>query len=439
MSEEDDDERTHRPTGRLSRLARLSSMTASVAARSLTQRVVGVFQDEETSEESAKKARTKNAELIAGTFGELKGAAMKVGQMLSADPELLPDEFKDALATLHSEAPPMDFDMVRGVIEDALGGQLEDHFSAFGEEPIGAASIGQVHRATTHDGTDVAVKVQYPGIADTLDSDLKNLKSLMNLGRVHIDRDRLETYFHEVREVILREGDYLNEADNLERFQLVWRDLPGVRAPIPVHELTRKTVLTMEFIEGERLWNFLDESDSDTATDVAQRVVTAYISMVHEHRLLHADPHPGNFLVDTEGAVVFLDLGAVRDYDAAFSEGLLTIIEGMWEVDLEKVQETWQELGFVDEKIDPDTVYEWLEMILQPLLEDVEFDFGGWKIHEMALKFTKDNPSIMTFAPPKEAVFYLRVLAGLRGLLGRTNVKLNAHQIARAAHARLRG
>lgn len=423
----------HKSTSRFARFAKLSSMTAGVAARHLTQRVVSAFQTEEEAEAARKKHLESSASTIAATLGELKGAAMKVGQMLSTDPELLPPEITDALSTLQKDAPPMDLPMVRGVIEEALGGVLEDHFTSFSDKPIGAASIGQVHRATTTDGQDVAVKVQYPGIADSIESDLKNLGALLNLARAKLPRERVDAYLEEVTEVIKREGDYLHEADTLERFQTVLKDVEGVRVPIPVYELCRKNVLTMEYIDGVRLSDWLSEQDDDTKTRTGRRVIDAYIEMVHTHGALHADPHPGNFLVDKDENVVFLDLGCVRDYDLAFSDGLIAMLVALWHHDLEALQAAWRELGFRDDGVDPEVVYEWLEIALEPLLTDRELDFGAWRVHEAGMQFVKKNPSILGFAPPREAIFYLRVLAGLRGMFAASGVKVNAYRMSREA------
>ena len=426
-------ERIHKSTSRFARFAKLSSMTAGVAARHLGQRMASAFQTEEEAEEARRRELTRSANTIAATFGELKGAAMKVGQMLSTDPEILPTEISDALSSLQKDAPPMDFPMVREVVEEALGGVLEDHFSDFSQAPIGAASIGQVHRAVTRDGQPVAVKIQYPGIADTIESDLKNLGSLLNLARAKVPRERVDAYLEEVTEVIKRESDYLHEADTLERFQTVLRDVEGVRVPIPHYELTRKNLLTMQFIEGERLSDWLEHQDEETKNRIGHRLVDAFIEMVHTHGALHADPHPGNFMVDTEGNVVFLDLGCVRDYDMSFSDGLIQILTGMWQHDLDTMQAAWQQLGFRDGGIDPDLVYDWLEIVLEPLLVDRPFDFGAWKVHESAMHFVKKNPAILGFNPPREAIFYLRVLAGLRGMFAASNLQVNAYRLSRDA------
>jgi predicted unusual protein kinase regulating ubiquinone biosynthesis (AarF/ABC1/UbiB family) len=427
-------------TGRFGRFARLSGLGASVAARHLTQRVVSAFQSKDDAAVGRSRALERSAEHIVTAMGELKGAAMKIGQMLSTDPDLLPPELAARLTGLQKDAPPMELSMVREVVEAALGVPLEEVFSAFSERPIGAASIGQVHRATTRAGQEVAVKVQYPGIADTIESDMKNLGALMNLARASVPKERLDTYLDEVTTVLKRESDYLWEADQLERFHVVFKHVEGVVCPEPIHELTRKDVLVMTFIEGERLYGWFErQTDEALKSRQARRLITAYVEMMHRHTVLHADPHPGNFLVDTEGRIVFLDMGCVREYERPFVDQLLDLMEHMWRGDLEGAIATCNAMGFRVDGVEPEVVWDYLELLLEPLLTDRDFDFGAWPIHERGMSYVKDNPSLLSFAPPREAVFYLRVLAGLRGLLAGTGVKVNAHQLARdwvAAHHR---
>jgi ubiquinone biosynthesis protein len=342
----------------------------------------------------------------------------------------------------------MPFDQVRDVVEKALGGSLSDHFTMFSEEPIGAASIGQVHRATLRDGMAVAVKVQYPGIADTIRSDVKNLGSLMNLARAQLPRDRVDSYLEEVASVLERESDYLREADNLERFHVVLRDVEGVKVPTPVHELTRKNVLTMEMFNGRRLEDWLATASPEHKAAQGRRLLTAYVEMMHRHGALHADPHPGNFMVlegelstTKEGLSVppigLLDLGCVRDYELSFTDDLIRLLAAMWHHDVDALQAAWRSMGFSDKGIDPEMIYEWLTLVLEPLLVDREFDFGTWHVQDRLMRFVLDNPKLKTWAPPREVIFYMRVLAGMRGLLHKTGVKLNAYAISRAvAHER---
>ncbi len=438
----DDDEKKRAPppsqgsssgpsSGRFTRFARLSTLTAGVTARHMAQKLVATFQSDADALRSSKKARERSAGQIAQTLGELKGAAMKVGQMLSTDPELLPDEIVQQLATLQSNAPPMDGATVRRVVAAALGGTVEDHFAYFSDEPIGAASIGQVHRATTKDGMHVAVKVQYPGIAGTIRDDMKNVGALLNLARAKIPKERVDEYLEELTAGLEQESDYEHEAANLERFQFVLRDTPGVRAPIPVHELTRKNVLTMQLMDGVRLADWLVTATPEQAQAAGMKLLVAYISMIHRHGALHADPHPGNFLVDKDGNIGLLDLGCVRDYPMQFTDDLIRLLAALWKHDVLELQQCWRKLGFLDAGVDREVVYEWLCLVFEPLLVDKEFDFATWRVQDKALAYVKEFPSIVTFAAPKEIVFYTRVLAGMRGLLSKSGVKVNAYRLSR--------
>jgi predicted unusual protein kinase regulating ubiquinone biosynthesis (AarF/ABC1/UbiB family) len=476
MSDGDDPKqppKSESPSGptssRFSRFAKITGLSASVAARHLTQKVVSAFTDEESAQESERRAMAQSAEQMRKTLGELKGAAMKVGQMLATDPEILPPEIAEQLSQLQHSAPPMDLATVRGVVEGALEQKLEDVFTSFSEKPIGAASIGQVHRATTKDGMNVAVKVQYPGIADTIASDMKNLGSLLVIARAQLPKDRVDAYLDEVTTVLQKESDYLNEADNLERFQVLLKDVEGVRVPIPVHELTRKQVLVMELFEGERLEDWLAKAPPEQKTVQGRRFLKAYLEMIHRHGALHADPHPGNFLVLTtmessngaptggrlsgggpasgsagagEGLATatpengvppigILDLGCVRDYPVGFMDDQLRLLAGLWKHDIQALQTTWRKLGFMDKGVDPELIYDWLQLIFEPLTSNKITDFGTWKIHETALRFVLDNPSIKLWAPPREVLFYVRVLAGLRALMHKVGMRLNVYELSR--------
>lgn len=429
-----------KPTSsRFARFARMSGLTAGVTARHLGQKVAGVFQNDEQKKTSEKAAQQKSAQQITKTLGELKGAAMKIGQMMATDPELLPPEMVAELSTLQHSAPPMSFAAVTEVVETAFGKPLSSMFSSFSDKPIGAASIGQVHRATTIEGLDVAVKVQYPGIADTISSDMKNLGALLTMMRVQLPKERVDGYVDEFTKVFEKESDYLKEAENLERFTVLLGKLPGVRVPYPVHELTTKNVLTMEFLDGTRLEPWLANAPVEQKSAQGRRLIEIFLQSVHRNQVLHADPHPGNFLVleneplvDGAPPLGILDAGCVREYDVAFTDALIGFIAGMWRHDLDVLKKSWDDLGFIDKDLDPELIYEWNELILAPLLQNREWDFGAWKVQEDAMKFVLANPRVKMFSPPREVLFYLRTLVGLRGLLAKTGVHVNVYTIARA-------
>ena len=433
-------QKSESPTSsRFARFARMSGLTAGVAARHLGQKVASAFRDDDAQEKAEKQSQMKSATQITKTLGELKGAAMKLGQMLATDPELLPKEMVEELQKLQHSAPPMAFATVKQVIESALGQPLDDVFDDFSEQPIGAASIGQVHRARMKDGTDVAVKVQYPGIADTIVSDMRNLGGLLSLARAQLPKERVDAYLEEVTSVIQAESDYLKEAENLERFQFVLKDLPGVRVPTPVHELTRKNVLVMEYLSGQKIEAWLETAPPEQKAMQGKRLLEVFLQTIHRHHVLHADPHPGNFLIldavpPVDGAPVLgiLDCGCVREYEAAFCDDLIGLLVTVWKHDLEEMQLAWRRLGFMDKGVDVEAIYEWCQIILAPMLRDEDWDFAAWKIQEQAFAFVLANPRVKLWAPPREVLFYMRTLAGLRGLLSKTGLKLNTYRMSRA-------
>ena len=431
---------------RFSRFAKMSSLTAGVAARHFGQKVASAFRDDEQQEKAERESQKKSATQITKTLGEMKGAAMKIGQMMATDPELLPKEMVEEIQKLQHAAPPMPFSTVKEVVESAIGRSLDDVFADFSEAPIGAASIGQVHKATLKvpdgDVRVVAVKVQYPGIAGTIASDMKNLGSLLTLMRASVPKERIDTYLEEVTEVIQAESDYLKEAENLERFHMVLKDLPGVRVPVPVHELTRKNVLVMEFLQGTRIEPWLQQAPPEQKSAIGKRLLEVFLQTIHRHFVLHADPHPGNFLVldgeplvDGAPPLGILDCGCIREYDAAFCDDLIRLLIAMWKADIDALEAGWRHLGFIDKGVERDDVYEWLEIILAPMLQNRDWDFGNWKIQDQAMTFMMAHPKMRLWAPPKEVLFYVRTLVGLRGLLSQTGLKLNTYNMSKAMAA----
>ncbi len=180
------------------------------------------------------------------------------------------------------------------------------------------------------------------------------------------------------------------------------------------------------------LHDWLAEAPQEKRNAYGKRLTDAYVEMLHRHGALHADPHPGNFLVDKNDHIVFLDLGCVRDYDVSFCDDLIRMLVALWKHDVDLLQSTWKKLNFKDDGVDPEIVYEWLCMIMEPLLTNSVFDFGTWKISERAIRFALDNPSLTKFAPPSQVIFYLRVMSGLRGLMHQTGVQLNVYSMSRA-------
>jgi predicted unusual protein kinase regulating ubiquinone biosynthesis (AarF/ABC1/UbiB family) len=440
VSDKEDTKSVHVPTGRLARLGKMGGTATTATARVAMQKLREVVSSQSEKVQQRRDMRARTAKDVADTLAEMKGAAMKVGQLLSMDPQILPPEVRDALKVLQKSAPPMPFDMVRSVISSAFGRPLDEVFGRFEEEPMGAASLGQVHEAVGLAGQALAVKVQYPGIADTIDSDIRNLGAVLQLTRVVLPGVRIDDYLDELRVVLHQEADYLQEADALERYAQILQAMPYARVPKPFKELTRKTVLSMELIEGHKFDEHLVTLPPHERDLLASRFLELYMRLFHELYCLHADPHPGNFLVDKEGRIVLLDFGCVKEFDPAFVDGMTDIMRAHWQGDAEALPGIYSRCGFSmpEGKVpDGDALYEWHEIVLEPFLRDAPFDFSQWKLEQKARPFIKENLKLLNMHPPRQAMLYFRVCAGVRGMLTRTGAQVNVYRLAKAMELRL--
>jgi predicted unusual protein kinase regulating ubiquinone biosynthesis (AarF/ABC1/UbiB family) len=422
-------------------------MAAGVAASAAGFVAKRAFLSDEAAEAARAATELDAAKQMVRTLGTMKGAAMKLGQMLGADPSLLPPTMRAELQSLQSQAPPMSFDIVKQVLVAELGAPIDEVFESIDEQVLGAASIGQVHRARLRArfaskglSRDVAVKVQYPGIADTMREDIKTLSSLMNIMRLHVPRERIDSYAREVETTLLRESDYEAEAHELQNLHDVCQADERLRARVLVprpHACSTKRMLVMEHLSGTSMNQWMAQATPAERGLQGQALLHVYLSLLHEHGLLLADPHPGNFLMlsdvgkDGLPKLGLLDAGCIKHYPLTFTDDLVRIMTSMWRVDVPTLQATWRRLGFLDEGVDVDDAYEWLQFILVALIEDREFEFATWQVNEEALRFMRDHPSLKRWAPPHEVLFYLRTLAGLRGLMMQAGLVMNAHRLAK--------
>lgn len=423
-------------SNRFKRMFKLGSMGARVAASSMVSKFGSILPgDAQQREDDLKRSHIKNAGRVVNVLSELKGASMKVGQMLSADPELLPPEFSDVMSSLQKDATPMTYMTVKAQIERALDRPIETIFSYFDPEPVGSASIGQVHRAVLESGEEVAVKVQYPGVADSLESDLKSLKTMLIYGRAFVDRGRLDEIFAEIERMLLEEANYEIEVETLGRFHEILKDRKGLRAPKPYPKWSRKDVLVMEYIHGTKLDDALEKLENGPRRqDLLERWMTVYYWMFHELYELHADPHPGNFLLDEDDNLVMLDFGCVKKYDPAFPDHFLKLVDATWQNDPRRTLEVYENLGFGAQdgdlsKIDPELIQQYQEIIVAPFMRNEPFRFGGWEPAKETKRFMLRHPSFFKLVPPPEALAYLRVLSGIKGLLSKMDAEINAYSM----------
>ena len=421
---------------RVRRAASIAGAAAGVAARSATAKAVGG--DSDARKAAAARQQLKSAEALVKVLGGMRGAAMKVGQTLSAvDLGLVPEEvrpqFQEILATLQQDAEPASFKAISKVVTQDLGGRLSDHFSEFAEEPIAAASIGQVHRATTRDGRDVAVKVQYPGIAEAIQADLKNLRLALKLLDVIAPGINTGAIADEIRERISEEIDYELEATNQRSMARAYRGHPFVVVPDVTLDLCRERVIVSEFIEGERFAE-ARRRGQDERNRLGEILVRFYINGPMRHRLLNGDPHPGNALFLADGRVAFLDFGFFKRLADPEVESLLASTRAVHAGDAERLMAVMVEIGALEPN--PALAQPFLEaydaMLGWTFVEE-ELQVDGTRTGEMMRRYNQlqGHEDFESLTLPAEHLVLMRSVMLLTGLLGMLEASNSWFSIAR--------
>src|SRR5919107_736054 len=343
------------PTSRLSRTAKVSSLAAGRAARQRGACATNLARTEEGRDKALEKRHLEAAEQIVAALGTMKGAAMKLGQVMSfLDVGLVPEEhreeFQRKLGELRDAAPKVRFADMRKVMESELGESIEEAFEAFETEPVAAASIGQVYRARLHDGRDVAVKVQYPGVAQAVRADMQNLGIILRLMKRIAPGLDVKSTAEEIRARIGDELDYELEAQHQRTLARIFRGHPFIRVPEVVTSLSRERVLVSEYVTGLG-FDAIKELDQATRDRVAEIVFRFFFGCMYRHRQFSGDPHPGNFLLLEDGKVAFLDFGLFKVMPAELIEIELECQRAGHEGDGERLKQIWTETGFLQ---DPD-------------------------------------------------------------------------------------
>jgi predicted unusual protein kinase regulating ubiquinone biosynthesis (AarF/ABC1/UbiB family) len=422
-------------SGRARRLLSVGSLTSAVGGSYLWQAIKRPFQSPARADESLLAAHVRNAERIVAGSTELRGAFMKLVQMLSMRTDLLPAEALERLAVVQSNVPPMPYERVRDLLAQELGAPPETRFRHFETAAFAAASLGQVHRATLRDGTRVAVKIQYPGVAETVRQDLRNVRALVtaltalvrDVMRQDFDREEV------VRELEARleeELDYEQEAANVERFRALFASDREVMIPRVYRELSTRRVLTLQFLEGYPLQDVLAPGvDADLKRWLAEKLYRMLWRQVLEFGVLHADPHPGNYLVTHHPRIGLLDFGSVRVFEPAIRGGYLRLARGLLARDDAEIGAACLDLGFA--KDDPAPLVKIMHVICEPLERDVPFDPRDYDLVARGMQVTEIGLANRIFHAPGHPVFLLRALMGLDGYLKQLGVVLNWHRIFR--------
>jgi predicted unusual protein kinase regulating ubiquinone biosynthesis (AarF/ABC1/UbiB family) len=344
------------PTSRLSRSARLGGLVAGQSARWVGTRAANVVRSPEAADAATGERAAALARELVEQLGRMRGAAMKVGQVLStidftALPEAERENFKQTLAALRDDVPPLPFKDLEKLLREELGERPAAVFAEFEQEAFAAASIGQVHRAVTRAGERVAVKVQYPGVAEAVDTDLRNLTLLLPLVRRLAPGLDVNALYAELRERIAEELDYELEAQNQRAVARAHRGHPFAFVPAVHTDLTSRRVLVTDLIEGER-FEAVKARDAATRDHFGEIVFRFYHGLVHHTGRVSGDPHPGNYLLLADGRVGFLDFGLMRVIDREYVEAEGRVAGAVEQGDAATVHALLSELGYLPE---PDT------------------------------------------------------------------------------------
>ncbi|AVR46870.1 ABC transporter [Christiangramia fulva] len=288
--------------------------------------------DDDDDERNEHKFEQSPQELVED-LKDMGPTYIKLGQLLSTRPDLLPDEYLDALANLQDNISPVPFEDVREIVEEELGTKISKAFNFFEEKPIASASIGQVHRAELLSGQPVAVKVQRPGIKDQFLKDLETLDEMTKMAVKHLEKAKtyaLDEVFAELRHVLLNELDYKKEAQNLKTLKRNLRDYEHIIVPAPINDYSSTRVLTMEFVSGKKITSLspLRQIESDFS-ELVEELVEAYLQQIINDGFAHADPHPGNIKFTAENKIALIDLGMVARFSPHLQDQLIALLLAM--------------------------------------------------------------------------------------------------------------
>jgi predicted unusual protein kinase regulating ubiquinone biosynthesis (AarF/ABC1/UbiB family) len=402
------------------RFMKLAGMSASIAGNFAKNRIkgaLGTLTEEERLQER-EQLFSQVGEQIAQTLGEMKGAVMKVGQIASQFKDVFPKEIADALAKLQKESPPMPFGVIERQIRQELGREPSEIFAFIDSKPFAAASIGQVHRARTHAGEEVVVKVQYPGVDQCVESDLKHLRMALKLaGVLRVDKEMLDGIFAEIRRSLVDELDYVNEARNVREFAAFHADDPKIVVPQVFDEYTSTRVLTLAYEPGDDIRQVqAPRYSQDTINELGHRLVNAIGAQIYTLHAVHCDPHPGNFAFRTDGTLVIYDYGCIKKIKPEIVAALRRSTYAAIKEDFAELDRALISLGVRNTENAPhmpaDFYAPWAT-IVQRAFSATPFDFGNATLHEDVMRLARQSLKHWeAFRPSPDTMLVDRAIGG---------------------------
>ncbi|MGR5244546.1 MULTISPECIES: ABC1 kinase family protein [Vibrio] len=422
------------PTHRISRFGKFASLATRVAGNVIAE---GTKQIAKGNRPKAKDLllTPQNIARLTDQLAHLRGAAMKLGQMLSMDAgDVLEPELADILSRLRSNADPMPAKQLNGVMESSLGVNWKDDFLSFNFKPIASASIGQVHQAYSDAGDNLAVKVQYPGIRKSIDSDVNNVGTLLKVVGLIPESVDYKGLLEEAKKQLHDEADYDREAQFAIRYHEALKKAPHFVVPKIHTKSCSDSVLSMEFIDGCPIEQ-IEHYDQNTRDFVIHSLLELLFRELFEFKMVQTDPNFANYLyIESTHQIGLLDFGATREYSERFSTGYLQAFASVVNNDEQGLNDALEQIGFFSQSILPaqrKAILDLVKMACEPMLVDEPYDFKAsglaQKLREAGTILSMEQDYWHT--PPADALFLHRKIGGMYFLAARVGAKVNVHHL----------
>lgn len=411
---------------RISRYGKVSTGVAGLAAKLAGEKFLGL-----KIEEGA------HADQLVHALGNLKGPMMKVGQILSTIPEALPPEYAEAFQQLQSNAPSMGWVFVKRRMKAELGGDWERKFQSFERDASAAASLGQVHRAVTLDGKNIACKLQYPDMRSAIDADLNQLKLIFSLYGKYDSSISTEQIYEELSERLYEELDYKREAKQTKLYEHILKGEKGVHIPHIHEDLSTDRLLVSNWLEGRKILDF-KESPLEERNEIAMNMFRAWYVPFYHYGVIHGDPHLGNYSVREDLSLNLLDFGCVRVFRPEFIHGVIELYHALMNNDDDRAMHAYETWGFKNlSKEQLETLNIWARFLYAPVMDDNVRKIGevtngvfgreiAEDVHAKLKSHAKESGGITV---PREFVFMDRAALGLGSVFLHLKAEINWYRV----------
>ena len=400
---------------RFKRYTDLGTSAGSLAVKFLGTKILG-------------KDKSTNAENLGYVLGNLKGPIMKIAQLASTVPDLLPPEYSQELTKLQSNAPPMGWNFVKRRMNNELGAGWQAKFNSFQRSPFAAASLGQVHRAN-FDGKEVVCKLQYPDMLSIVEADINQLKLIFSVYKKFDSTINTSEIEKEITSRVREELDYHLEQKHMSIFSEIFKKIHSVNVPKVIETVSTKRLLTMNFLNGDKLLNFTKHRAPDRKK-LAINMFKAWYLPFYKYGIIHGDPHLGNYSADQNLNINLLDFGCIRFFKPSFVQGVIDLYNSIKENNEDLAVKAYESWGFENiSKSLIEILNIWARFLYSPLLEDktIKMQETNSSVYgaEAASKVHKELKKIGGVKPPREFVFMDRAAIGMGSVFLHLDAEVN--------------